>query len=839
MPRSYSALVIDRPWLTIALLLLLGGLALWGARDFRLDASSDSLVVETDPELAEWRRMNARYGTSEFLVVTFEPPGDLLGEASLAELGTLREELAGVEGVDSVLSVLDVPLLRSPPAPLSELAENVRTLESPDVDLELAREELTTSPLYRNLIVSADGQATALQVNLEPDTRYAELLERRNSLLLKREDEGLSDAEAQDLEDARAALDAYKPKAAARQARLVEAVRAIVERHRNGAELHLAGVPMIAHDMLRFVRDDLATFGVGVVALIVATLAFFFRRPRWVLLPLATSALTTLYMVGLLGAVGWPVTVISSNFVSLLVILSISLTIHLIVRYRELLAEDPGRGTRELVVATVEDKWWPCFYTALTTMVAFGSLVSSGIVPVVDFGWMMTIGVAVALAVAFLLFPAVLMLLPPGKPSGTLGRNVDATEALGRVTARGPVATVLVFSVLAAGAAWGISRLTVENSFIDYFDAETEIYQGMSYVDEHLGGTTPLDVLLDFPALETEPAGGGEDPFGDPFEDPFAEADDGGSEGEEADGIDRYWFTPDKIALVEQAHAYLDAQPETGKVVSLATLHEIAKSFNDGRALDAAELAFVIGAVPEQFRESLLRPYASPDANQARISVRMIESDRTLQRDAFLERVSRELPQRLGVEPERVELTGMMVLMNNMLQSLFSSQTTTVLWVAAGILLTFVVLFRSPVLGVLALVPNALAAALVLGIMGLAGLPLDLMTITIAAIVIGIGVDDTIHYVHRFRQELAKAPDYRAALHASHGSIGHAMYYTSLTVIAGFSVLSLSNFNPTIYFGTLTALSMALALLANLTLLPALLVLVRPLGPPGGRSSAA
>ena len=833
MPRSYSALVIDRPWLTIALLLLLGGLALWGARDFRLDASSDSLVVETDPELAEWRRMNARYGTSEFLVVTFEPPGALLGEASLEELHTLREELANVEGVDSVLSVLDVPLLRSPPAPLSELAENVRTLASPDVDKDLAREELTTSPLYRNLIVSADGEATALQVNLEPDTRYAELLERRNALLLKREDEGLSDAETRELEEARAALDAYKPKAAARQARLVEAVRAIVERHRNGAELHLAGVPMIAHDMLRFVRDDLATFGVGVVALIVATLAFFFRRPRWVLLPLATSALTTLYMVGLLGAVGWPVTVISSNFVSLLLILSISLTIHLIVRYRELLAEDPGRGTRELVVSTVEDKWWPCFYTALTTMVAFGSLVSSGIVPVVDFGWMMTIGVAVALAVAFLLFPAVLVLLPPGKPSGTLGRNVDATEALGRITARGPVATVLVFSVLAAGAAWGISRLTVENSFIDYFDEETEIFQGMSYVDEHLGGTTPLDVLLDFPALDTGPTGGGEDPFADPFGDPFADADDGGGEGDEADGIDRYWFTPDKVALIEEAHDYLDAQPETGKVVSLATLHEIAMSFNDGRPLDAAELAFVIGAIPEQFRESLLRPYAAPDANQARISVRMLESDRTLQRDAFLERVSAELPARLGVDPDRVELTGMMVLMNNMLQSLFSSQRTTVLWVAAGILLTFVVLFRSPVLGVLALVPNALAAALVLGIMGLAGLPLDLMTITIAAIVIGIGVDDTIHYVHRFRQELARAPDYRSALHASHGSIGHALYYTSLTVIAGFSVLSLSNFTPTIYFGALTALSMALALLANLTLLPALLLLARPLGPPG------
>jgi predicted RND superfamily exporter protein len=849
MPGPYSALVIERPWLTIALLLALALGAAWGARDFRLDASSDSLVVETDPDLAKFRRMNERFGTSEFLVVTYEPEGDLLSEDALDTIARLRDALATVEGVSSVLSVLDVPLLRSPPAPLSELAENVRTLQSPGVDLALAREELTTSPLYSNLIVSPDAQATALQVNLEPDSLYVALLDRRNGLLVQREERALSEAEAQTLAETSAALDAHKPVAAARQARLIADVRAIVARFEEGAELHLAGVPMIADDMLRYVRNDLTTFGLGVLALIVATLAFFFRRPRWVLLPLTSSALVTLYMIGLLGAFDWPVTVISSNFVSLLIILSISLTIHLIVRYRELLHEKPSSTSRELVVATVQDKWWPCFYTSLTTMVAFGSLVTSGIVPVIDFGWMMTIGVAVALAVAFLLFPAVLMLLPPGTPAGTLGQQVDATEALGRMTARGLWPTVGVSLVLAGAATWGISRLSVENSFIDYFDEDTEIYQGMSYVDAHLGGTTPLDVLIDFPAIETG-FENSEDPFADPFAEPFASDDDAAATedpfadpfgaGTPAEGeIDRYWFTPDKIALIERAHAYLDAQPETGKVVSLATLHEIARQFNEGRALDAAELAFVIGAVPEQFQESLLRPYASPETNQARISVRMIESDRSLQRDAFLARVHRELPEILGVPTERVEETGMMVLMNNMLQSLFASQVTTVLWVGGGILFTFVILFRSLRLGVIALLPNALAAALVLGIMGIAGLPLDLMTITIAAIVIGIGVDDTIHYVHRFQQELATAPDYVSALHASHGSIGHAMYYTSLTVIAGFSILALSNFNPTIYFGTLTALSMGLALLANLTLLPALIVLSRPFGPPGGRADAS
>ncbi len=845
MPRLYAALVIDRPWITLGLLLALGLVALFGVRDFRLDASSDSLIVETDPDLALWREVGERYGGGDFLLVTFTPERDLLATESIATVQALRDRLAEVDGVASILSMVDVPLLRSPPAPLAELADNVRTLTSEDIDLELAREELTTSPLYRELLVSADGRSTAIQVNLASDGHYTRVITERNELLIRRQRDGVDASERARLDELQNELEVLRRESAQRQQRLVADVRAVVDEFRNGDTLFVGGVTMIADDMLRFVRNDLRTFGVGVLLLVIAMLAFFFRRPRWVLLPLACGGLTVLYMVGFLGWVSWPITVISSNFISLLIIISISLTIHLTVRFRELQNRNPESDVRTRMIDTIRHRFWPCFYTALTTMVAFASLVTSGIVPVIDFGWMMTIGVGVALLVAFTLFPAVVMLLPENGAREPIARAVGFTALLARITNARPVAVILVCAAVAMLSGWGMSRLTVENSFIDYFQESTEIYQGMAFVDENLGGTTPLDVVIRFPEEPEIDFGNGDDPFDDPFaeddlfsDDPFDDPlmDDAADDGL---GADRYWFTPDKIALIERVHAYLEAQPETGKVISLATLHAIAKDFNDGEPLGGAELAFVIGAVPAEFQEALLKPYASPSNNEARISIRMIDSDPNLQRNEFLQRIERGIVEEVGLDRDRFELSGMMVLFNNMLQGLFESQNTTLLWVAAGILLTFIILFRSVLLGLIAIVPNGLAAAAVLGLMGGLGLPLDMMTITIAAIVIGIGVDGTIHYVHRFRRELPRARSYEEALAASHDSIGHAIFYTALTVAAGFSMLVFSNFNPTIYFGSLTAAAMLLALLANLTLLPAILLKLKPFGPPGAADPQA
>ena len=848
MPHAIVRFLITHP--RGLALLLLGAvlLAALGGQQFRIDASSDSLVVETDPALATWRAMNARYGSGEFLVVTYEPNTPLFETPALTALAQLVEALRAVDGVEEVQSLLDVPLLKSPPVPLDALSEGVRTLRDPTTDRALAQRELLESPLFRNLLLSPDGQTTALQVTLSPDDTYESLLGERQRWLLEAESRSLTLAEEEARSAAVAALDAYKPQAAARQAALVAAVRTIVTQYRSSATVHLAGVPMIADDMLRFVRSDLERFSLGVLGLLVATLAYFFRSLRWVVLPLANAALTTGLMVGLLGAVGWPITVISSNFASLLIIISISLAIHLIVRFRELEVAEPTQTVPERLEATLRSKFWPCFFTAVTTMVAFGSLVTSGIVPVVDFGWMMTVGVALALGVTFVFFPLAVTVLPAGG-TGATPRTPVFVELLGRATARHPLALVLASGLLALGAAGGISRLDVENSFLDYFAEDTEIYQGMSYVDQKLGGTTPLDVLIDFPSLmpaqddpfaapASDPFGDpfgdpAADPFGDPFGDPFAEPSGASAEGPPlganppSKGFDRYWVTPARVALVEQAEAFLNAQPETGKVLSLGTLHALAKDFNDGRPLDGAELTLVLGAIPEAFKDTLLTPYVDTEAGQVRLAVRMLESDRSLRRDAFLKRMQEDLPEALGIAPERVTLSGMTVLMNNMLQSLFDSQRNTLLAVCLGILLTFALLFRSLSLGLLALLPNVLAAALVLGLMGWIGLPLDLMTITIAAIVIGIGVDDTIHYIHRYREEVARDGDGRAALLRSHRSIGHAIFFTSVTVMAGFSILGLSNFNPTVYFGLLTALSMALALLANLTLLPALLLLAK------------
>jgi uncharacterized protein len=836
MPHAIARFLITHP--RGLALLLLGAvlLAALGAQQFRIDASSDALVVETDPALATWRAMNARYGSGEFLVVTYEPDTPLFETPALTALAKLVEALRAVEGVEAVQSLLDVPLLKSPPVPLDALSEGVRTLRDPTTDRTLAQKELLESPLFRNLLLSPDGQTTALQVTLSPDHTYETLLGERQRWLLEAQNRRLTPEEERARSAAVAALEAYKPQAAARQGALVAAVRDIVAQYRSSATLHLAGVPMIADDMLRFVRSDLERFGLGVLGLLVATLAYFFRSLRWVVLPLANAALTTGLMVGLLGAVGWPITVISSNFASLLIIISISLAIHLIVRFRELEVAEPTQSVPERLEATLRSKFWPCFFTAVTTMVAFGSLVTSGIVPVVDFGWMMTVGVALALGVTFVFFPLAVTVLPSGGP-GVIPRTPAFVELLGYATARHPLALVLASGLLALGAAGGISRLDVENSFLDYFAEDTEIYQGMSIVDQKLGGTTPLDVLIDFPSLtpdQDDPFGDpAADPFGDPFGDPFAEPSGASAEGPSlganptAKGFDRYWITPARVALVEQAEAFLNAQPETGKVLSVGTLHALAKDFNDGRPLDGAELTLVLGAIPEAFKETLLTPYVDTEASQVRLAVRMLESDRSLRRDAFLKRIQEDLPEALGIAPERVTLSGMTVLMNNMLQSLFDSQRNTLLAVCLGILLTFALLFRSLSLGLLALLPNVLAAALVLGLMGWIGLPLDLMTITIAAIVIGIGVDDTIHYIHRYREEVARDGDGRAALLRSHRSIGHAIFFTSVTVMAGFSILGLSNFNPTVYFGLLTALSMALALLANLTLLPALLLLAK------------
>lgn len=833
--------------LVIVALLLLGAAA--GLPRFKLDASADSLTLEHDKDLDFFRDVSKNYGGGDFLVVTFNPEGDLFSDESLRLLEQLQSDLAGIEGVASINSILNVPLLYSPKQSLREISKEPRTLTSPGVDRALAKQEFLQSPIYRELILGPDAETTALQLNIGLDRRYIELVQKRDALREKRGEEGLSEQERQTLSEVSEAFLNYRTASEDRSRERVEQVRSVVADYEDQAQIFVGGVSMITADMVSFIKKDLVIFGSASVLFMFVVLAVIFRSFKFVLIPMATCLSAVLFMLGLLSWLDWRLTVISSNFVPLLLIISLAIIIHLIVRYREYAQENPDWDQKALVIATVRFMAKPCLYTALTTIVAFASLVVSDIRPVIDFGWMMTIGLVVALVLAFVLLPACLMLLPrePARSETAAGasQRPPLTAYCAIVVERYGKWILAVSALVAVASAWGIFNLQVENRFIDYFHEDTEIHQGLKVIDEKLGGTTSLDIIIDAPAVD----GAGEenfageftdedDPFAeadafdeaDPFvspnpvteEDPFAEADPFSEHGEAGAS---FWMTTAGMETLERIHDYLESQEEIGKVQSLATLYKVGKDING--SLNNFELAIMEKALSEEVHDTLVAPYLH-GSEQTRVTMRVKDSHQGLQRRELVERIRAHLRDDVDLDMEHVRFSGLLVLYNNMLQSLFSSQIVTLGVVFFGIFVMFVMLFRSLVVAAVAILPNIIAALSIIGFMGVVGIPLDMMTITIAAITVGIGVDNTIHYIYRFRTEIDKDGDYLASMHRSHRSIGRAMYYTSVIIIFGFMIMVLSSFIPTVYFGMLTGLAMLAALAGALFLLPKLVLMIKP-----------
>jgi len=790
----------------------------WHAQNFGLDASADSLTLERDESLSYYRMVSARYGSDDYLVITFAPKEDLFSEPVLQRLHNLRSELQSLDNVDSVISILDVPLIKSPPVNLKQISRGLRHLEDDDTDRELARRELVGSALYCDLLVSGDARTTALRVNLRQDRQYIELRELRNQL---REEKYFNDFTSEDaaaLALASLQFDELSRSLLDREQQTISAVRDILDNYQDVATLHLGGLPMIVADSIDFIRHDLIVFGFAVITFLIVILVVAFRQPRWAILSLVNCLATCIVMLGILGMIDWRVTVVSSNFVSLLLILCLALTLHIIVRYRETHMQNPAADQMTLVRESIRRIVVPCFYTALTTMVAFGSLIVSGIRPVIDFGWMMVIGISIGFVFSFTLFPASLMLLHPGKPRVLRDVTAAITGFFARIIDGRTWQTLLITTILVIAGVAGIMQLTIENRFIDYYKKSTEIYQGMALIDQELGGTTPLDVIIDAPPSAPEETDTEHDLENDFAEDPDSEA-----------GITAtsYWFNHPRIHEVTAIHDYLDALPETGKVISIATATRLLGELDEQVLKDNILLSLVYKRLPESVKDALITPYMSADGNQLRFSVRVFESDKTLRRNELINRIRNDLIEKFGFAEEQIHLSGMLVLYNNMLQSLFRSQALTLSAVFLVIFGMFIVLFRSFRLAVTAIIPNVVSAVIVLGLIGWLAIPLDLMTITIAAITVGIAVDDTIHYIHRFTDEFATDSDYWATVHRCHSTIGRAMYYTSVTIILGFSILALSQFIPTINFGLLTGTAMLVALLANMTLLPVLIVTLR------------
>jgi len=840
MPNFFSALyyrlVLKTPIIVWLLVLLALAGALYYAQNFELDASADSLVLENDKDLRYYRALRAHYGSDDFLVVTYSPKADLFSAAVVQDLKNLRAEFQALDRVKSVTSMLDVPLIDSPRMTLSEIQEGIRTLEMPDTDLELARKEFTNSPLYRSLLTSPDGKTTAMLVYFHQDQEYQTLLKQRDAFWAKDLESPLSTEELAQVAQLSQQIKRFNTRLQALVQADIAKAREILVPYQDKAEIHIGGVPMIASDMIDFIDNDIKTFGVGVTLFIIALLAIAFQRVRWVLVPLLVCAAVVISMVGFLGLMEWKVTIVSSNFISLLLIITLSLTIHLIVRHQELHAENPDAKQDEMLRETMSSKLAPSFYTTITTMVAFASLLISGIRPVIDFGWMMVVGVGFAFVLAFLLLPALLTKTSPGKPVfGKHDITATVTEALAQGIQRFSTPTLIFYVLLIIFSLIGVTKLTVENRFIDYFKESTEIHQGMLLIDQQLGGTTPLDVVIDpdqsyldsrqqeSAVPEPDPAAEEDDMFADLFADELAQEQSGGLSGSS------YWYNIFQLEQVKKVHEYLESLPETGKVLSMATTMDMITMLNGDKEMDNFSLAVMYEKLPPDIKEVLFNPYMSEDGNQVRFSVRVIDSDKNLLRDELLKKVHSDLINQLGLEEQQVHLSGMLVLYNNVLQSLFQSQILTLSAVFLAIMLMLWALFHSLYLAIIGVMPTVVAAGMILGLMGWLGIPLDIMTITIAAITIGIGVDNTIHYIHRFKDEFAKDQDYWGAVKRCHGSVGRAIYYTSITVTLGFSILALSNFIPTIYFGLFTGLAMLMALIANLSLLPVLLAKFKPL----------
>lgn len=857
--------MLRHPLVTVLFFLGLTLLMGLGLRNFKIDASADSLTLEYDADLDFFRELNQRYGSSDILVVTYKPRGvDLFSDESLATLKALTDDLGNIPGVTNVQSLINVPLLFSPRIEIADLKEEARTLLTPGVDRAAAKKEFQTSPIYKDLILGPDGQTTGIVATLSGDPKAVEMVRQRDALRLKNNTAGLSTEEQAELEDITQRYRDYRTRLDADNYQRVQSIRSLMDNYRDRAELFLGGATMVTADMVDYVASDMVVFGAGVIVFIILALVVIFRELRWVVLPLLSCAMAVVLMLGWLGWVDWRLTVISSNFVALLLIIAMALTIHLIVRYREFHWLHPEREQVDLVKATVYSMFRPCLYTMLTTVVAFASLVVSNIRPVIDFGWIMTIGLVVAFGLVFVIIPAFMMLVGKTAVPHRFDDDTPHAAVFADFTQNHGTLVMVISLVVGLASLAGISMLKVDNRFIDYFRENTEIYQGLSIIDANLGGTTPLDIIITKKAspllaqsAEDEDESGdgdggsayadesyaeqdGADPFAfesaqaDPFEsgedDPFAS--DGDAFGENTSAASSFWFTRAGLEELEVLHRYLEDKPEIGKVNSLVTAFHAANELT-GHRMNDFELAFMRQTLSPEINSFLVAPYLNDARQETRITMRTVETASDLNRADLLKQIDTFLREEMGLEKDEYRFSGLLVLYNNMLQSLYYSQIVTMGVVFFAIMLMFVVLFRSLPVSLIAITPNVLAAAAVLGGMGLAGIPLDMMSITIAAITVGIGVDNTIHYIHRFKQEFVKDHSYLPAMHRAHRTIGKAMYYTSVIIIIGFSMLALSNFIPSIYFGVLTGIAMTMALLGAMVLLPKLILIFKPFGPEG------
>ena len=803
------SLITEHSKKNLFLLFSLTFLIAFGISNFKLDASSDTLLLENDPDLKLYRENTEKYGSNDFLIVTFSPYQELLSKPSIILIKDIVKKISSLDRVENVLSLLDVPLLENNPnVSLSDVANSLETLNSESINIDLAKRVFSSNSVYQNLLISEDLNTTAFQVTLKRNLNYETLINERYALY-----DSLDSNKEEKLKNINELIEIEKNNAAAEDEILVSDMRDLISDYNEVGELFLGGGAMITVDTIKFISQDLTIFGLTVLLIFILVLSLIFKNFIWVSIPLITASLTSLLCMGAVGWFNWKVTVVSANFVSILMIISISLMVHLIVRYQELGIFNKEINQKDLVNKTLRQMFLPCLYTALTTIAAFASLIVSDIKPIIDFGLIMVIGISITFIFAFIFFGSSLSIIKKGSLDFGSDKSKNITLYIHSFVENYPIPILISSFIIFAFSVLGISQLTVENKFIDYFKPSTEIYKGLSLIDQKLGGTATLDVIIDAPESEDEDT---DITFDDEFDD-FGEILE--------DEIDQqgYWFNSDNLFYLETIHDYLENRPEIGKVLSVSSGIKLAEIANSGERLTDLELALLRKLLPEDIESQLLSAYITNDDNQVRLSARVIESYEGLNRKELISSVKYDLENKFNISEDKYKLTGISVIYNNLLQSLFGSLIGSIGIVFLSIFVMFLFLFKSIKLASIGMIPNFLAAGAVIGTIGLTGIPLDVMTVTVAAVSIGMGVDNTIHYIFRFKKEFLESNDYLKSTKNTHATIGRALFYTSTTIVLGFLVLATSNFSPTVFFGIFTSLSMIMAIIGSLFLLPVLL----------------
>jgi predicted RND superfamily exporter protein len=777
------------PYLICVIFIFLISALAWQAKYFEIDASADTLLVDNNKHYILSQLADQRYGSEEFILIAFKPNNTALFSASnLNTLVDIADKIEQLPRVKQVNSIANMPIFSAADNVSADVAN--LTWEKQKFDEQTLSLSLKKHPLYEGLLINQAQTALSLQVVFNSQTDIEAV---NNDIIAIKQhllNRDLTKRELNSLAQLKKQQQNLNKQLEQTRINEIEKIRTILAPYKKVGSFYLGGNNLLSYELIQIIQSDLVLFGSLIFIMIIMLLWFLFRQLSWVLLPIVCCATSVVMTVGLLAALNFKVTVISANVFALQIILSLAMIIHLIVHYQELVLKHSHWSHQQLVLATIKEKIKPCFYAGLTTTIGFGSLIFSGVQPVISFGWMMVVAMLVSFIVSLVFFPALLLAIFNKqafvKQHKKIENGMSATASFVKARPKSIIFTSLLLTLVGI---LGCFNLSAENSFLNYFSESTDVRKELSFIDQEFGGSTPFDLLLDIPDEQIK------------------------------SGLVISASTVQTITAIQNM---LAKQQAIGAITSIADFTKIAQVVN-AKPLTEYELTALYKSLDTELQQALFGAYFSEKKQQIRISMRVQDSTQDLNRADLLVKIHQELAN-IGIPKQQYTLTGLFILYQDVLSRLVDSQVLTILIVYAAMAVTLMIIFSSIKVAWIALVPNIITTSVIMGILGIFAIPLDLMTITIAAVAMGISMDDTIHYIHRYLAELKREPNNEKAwVKRTNLSVGYALIYTTTVIVIGFGSLVFSNFVPSMLFGLLTSIAMVVALLTDITTLPVLL----------------